>query len=65
MRKFLLRLLAPTVVMLVLVPSLALAAGGEVGTLAPGFTLNAEGGGSDSLEAHQGRVVVLFIMGYG
>lgn len=65
MRKFLLRVLAPSIIMLVLVPSLALAAGGQVGTRAPEFTLDAHGGGSQSLSQYLGQVVVLFVMGYG
>lgn len=64
MRKTFLRLMALSIVMLVMVPGLALASG-EVGTAAPEFSLTAQGGGVHNLSDYHGRVLVLFIIGYG
>lgn len=62
--------MALSIVMLVLVAGTALAdttlaGGGEVGSPAPDFSLVAQNGGTHSLNDYRGRVVVLFIIGYG
>ncbi len=38
---------------------------GEVGSLAPDWTLNAYGGGTYTLSDYQGKVVMMFVVGYG
>jgi hypothetical protein len=38
---------------------------GEVGGPAPDFTLNAYGGGSHTLSDYSGKVVMMFVVGYG
>ena len=43
----------------------ALAAPGDVGTPASDFNLEALAGGFHQLSDYQGKVVVLFIIGYG
>lgn len=64
MRKTFLRFMALSIVMLVMVAGMAMASG-EVGTLAPDFSLTAQGGGTISLGDYEGRVLVLFVIGYG
>lgn len=64
MRKPLMRFLALSIVMLLMVPGFALAAG-EVGTPAPPFTLTEQGGETYTLDQFSGEVLVIFFMGYG
>ena len=64
MRKTFLRFMALSIVMLVMVSGMAMASG-EVGTVAPEFSLTAQGGGVHNLSDYRGRVVVLFVIGYG
>ena len=67
MNKTALRMMAVTIIMLALalVPAVSFGQNGAVGTAAPEFSLDAHGGGSHSLSQYHGRVVVLFIIGYG
>jgi hypothetical protein len=67
MNKTAIRMMAVTIIMLALalMPMAGLAQNGAVGTAAPEFSLDAQGGGSHSLSQYHGRVVVLFIIGYG
>ena len=50
-----------------LAPLSALAAPGpgEVGSMAADWTLNAYGGGTHTLSDYQGKVVFMFVVGYG
>lgn len=43
----------------------ALAAPGDVGTPAADFNLQVFGGGTQSLSQNSGKVVMLFVVGYG
>jgi len=65
-RKF---MLYPTAILLILALSASLAAAdprpGQLGGLAPDFTLNAYGGGSYTLSDYRGKVVMMFVVGYG
>lgn len=67
MKKPALRMMSVTIIMLALalVPMLAFGQSGAVGTAAPPFTLPSLDGDVHSLAQYQGRVVVLFIIGYG
>ncbi len=53
--------------LLTLIPTLALAQPGAVGTHAPDFNLPVFGGAGSTmtLSQYSGKVVVLFIIGYG
>lgn len=64
MRKSLVRFMALSIVMLLMIPGLVFASG-EVGTPAPDFDLMAHGGGSHNLSQYLGQVLALFIIGYG
>ncbi len=50
---------------LILISSTALAGPGDVGTPAADFSLPVWGGGTQTLSQHSGKVVLLFIIGYG
>lgn len=50
---------------LILLASVALAGPGDVGTPAADFSLPVFGGGTQTLSQHSGKVVLLFIIGYG
>ena len=50
---------------LALTAGTALAAPGDVGTPAADFNLQVFGGGTQTLSEHSGKVVMLFIVGYG
>ena len=47
------------------IPALAAPGGGEVGSQAADWTLGAYGGGSHTLSDYQGKVVFMFVVGYG
>lgn len=59
----------PTTILLILALSASLAAAaprpGQVGGLAPDFTLNAYGGGTYTLSDFRDKVVMMFVVGYG
>ena len=59
----------PAAALLILVFASGLAAAapgpGEVGSLAPDWTLDAYGGGTYTLSDYQGKVVMMFVVGYG
>jgi gamma-glutamyl:cysteine ligase YbdK (ATP-grasp superfamily) len=46
-------------------PAVARTAAGQVGAPAADFTLEAYGGGTHTLSDHAGKVVLLFVVGYG
>jgi len=50
---------------LALIGGMALAAPGDVGTPAADFNLQVFGGGTQSLSQNSGKVVMLFVIGYG
>jgi len=58
-----------TAILVIMALSAGLAAAvpgpGEVGGPAPDFTLNAYGGGSYTLSDFSGKVVMMFVVGYG